>query len=265
MGDEHHRHVPLLLEALEQVEDLGLHGHVERGRGLVGDQELGAARQRDGDDHALPHAAGQLVRVLLQPAGGLGHADRSQQLDGRAIRFLLADVEVVAQRLGDLATDLDHRVQRGHRVLKHHSDLGSPVRAHVAVVEADEVDAVEDHPAGADRVALGQQPHDRAGQHGLARARLTDDADRAAPSQGERHLVDRMHHARGCTKRRREVVDDEEVLRLAVADRARTRLPRLEAGHREVAGSGGAVGGRSSGAQIAASRTSNRARTTSPR
>ena len=39
--DEDHRHPVRLAELVEQVEHLRLHGHVERGRRLVGDQQLG--------------------------------------------------------------------------------------------------------------------------------------------------------------------------------------------------------------------------------
>ena len=102
--DEHHRHVALALLLLQQVEDLGLHGDVERGRGLVGEQQLRAARERDGDHDALAHASGELVRVLRQATLGLGDADRLQQRERRVGRLLLVHVEVVAQRLGDLPT-----------------------------------------------------------------------------------------------------------------------------------------------------------------
>ena len=54
-----------LLDRLEQLEDLGLDRDVERGRRLVGDQQLRLARERHRDHHALAHAARQLVRVLL--------------------------------------------------------------------------------------------------------------------------------------------------------------------------------------------------------
>ena len=47
----------------QQLDDLRLHGDVERGGRLVGDDQLGVARQRHRDEHALPLAAGQLVRV----------------------------------------------------------------------------------------------------------------------------------------------------------------------------------------------------------
>ena len=74
VGDEHHRHEAFALLGLQQVEDLRLHGDVERGRRLVGEQELRAARQRDRDHHTLAHAARQLVRVLAEPALGFGDA-----------------------------------------------------------------------------------------------------------------------------------------------------------------------------------------------
>ena len=63
VGDEQDAHVAFALQLAQQVEDLGLHGDVERGGGLVGDQHVGVARQRAGDRHALRHATGELVRV----------------------------------------------------------------------------------------------------------------------------------------------------------------------------------------------------------
>ena len=42
VGDEQHRHVELGLELEQQVEDLRLDRHVERGRRLVGDERSGS-------------------------------------------------------------------------------------------------------------------------------------------------------------------------------------------------------------------------------
>ena len=61
------------LQRLDEPEHLALHGDVEGGRRFVGDDQLGLAGKGDGDQHALAHAAGQLVRVLPQHA--LGRAD----------------------------------------------------------------------------------------------------------------------------------------------------------------------------------------------
>ena len=43
---------------------------------------FGLADQADRDHRALPHAAGQLVRVVIEPLGGPWHADQAEHLDG---------------------------------------------------------------------------------------------------------------------------------------------------------------------------------------
>ena len=62
--------------------------------GLVGDQEVGVERQGHRDHRALPHAAGELVRVLPRPLLGLGDVHAAQHLHGAVERFLLGDVLV---------------------------------------------------------------------------------------------------------------------------------------------------------------------------
>ena len=74
----------LALERCEQPQDLRLHGDVERGGRLVGDQQLRLAHQRHGDHHALAQPAGELVRKLAEPHVRRGDADAAQQL-GRAV------------------------------------------------------------------------------------------------------------------------------------------------------------------------------------
>ena len=48
--------------------DLRLDRDVERGRRLVGDDQRRAVQQRDRDRDALAHAAGELVRIGVEPA-----------------------------------------------------------------------------------------------------------------------------------------------------------------------------------------------------
>jgi hypothetical protein len=55
--DEQDREAESLLQVGEQLEDLCLDGHVERGRGLVGDEQRRIHHERHRDEHALPHAA----------------------------------------------------------------------------------------------------------------------------------------------------------------------------------------------------------------
>ena len=74
-------------QRLEVVEDLPLHRDVERGRGLVGDEEIGLAGQCDRDQHALSHAAGELVRVLPDPTCSVRDADLAHQLHRAGFRL----------------------------------------------------------------------------------------------------------------------------------------------------------------------------------
>jgi hypothetical protein len=73
--DEQYRHTALAAALLDQTQDLRLGRHVERRRRLVGDEELGAGRDRDRDHHALAHAARELVRVGPEALLGTGDVD----------------------------------------------------------------------------------------------------------------------------------------------------------------------------------------------
>ena len=63
VGHEHDARVGPLAQLLHDLQDLRLDRHVQRGRGLVGDEHRRVARERHRDHHALAHAARELVRV----------------------------------------------------------------------------------------------------------------------------------------------------------------------------------------------------------
>ena len=69
VGDEQDRRADLDAQVAQHVQDAGLDGDVQRGGGLVGDEQLRSAGDRHGDHDALPHAAGELVRVLAHAPG----------------------------------------------------------------------------------------------------------------------------------------------------------------------------------------------------
>ena len=82
--DQDDRGVRLLPRGLQHLHDLRLDRHVERGRRLVGDQHLRIVGDRHGDHGALPHAAGELVRILVDAPLGERDADELEELDRRA-------------------------------------------------------------------------------------------------------------------------------------------------------------------------------------
>ena len=69
VGDEDQRQAELALQVAQQVQDLRLDRHVERGDRLVGDDHLRLQGERAGDADALPLAAGELVRVAVVVLG----------------------------------------------------------------------------------------------------------------------------------------------------------------------------------------------------
>ena len=72
VGHEEHRRSQLVDEAPEVVQNATLDGDVQGAGRLIGDEQPGARRQADGDQGALPHASGELVRILLGAPGGVG-------------------------------------------------------------------------------------------------------------------------------------------------------------------------------------------------
>ena len=74
VGDENHRHAKLVLQEPDQSQDLRLNGDVERGRGLVGDEQTRLAGKCHRDHDPLSHAARQLMRVAVQDLRRLGNS-----------------------------------------------------------------------------------------------------------------------------------------------------------------------------------------------
>ena len=86
---------------------------------------FGLPGQRHGDHRALPHAARELVRILLGPASRVGDVDLAQQLDCAPVRGL-PQAAVRDLSLGDLPPDRQDRIERGGRVLEDEPDLLPP-------------------------------------------------------------------------------------------------------------------------------------------
>ena len=112
--DDQHGGVELVAGETQQVEDFGLHGHVEGSGGLVGEDQPGVEHQRHRDDDALLLAAGELVGIVVDAGLGLGDADLLEDVDGLRPALLLVFHAVGTQALLDLPADGVHRVE--HRV-----------------------------------------------------------------------------------------------------------------------------------------------------
>ena len=178
VGDDQDRHPELGAQPPQQLQDLGLDRHVERGGRLVGDQQARLTAERHRDHRPLAHPTAELVRVVVDALVRPGDADQLEQLDRPLLGLLLADVAVRLDRLGDLAADRQHRVEARQGILEDHRDLGATDLAQALLRQVEDVLALEDRGPGRDLAdPLGQQAEQRQRAHALAGAGLSDEAD----------------------------------------------------------------------------------------
>ena len=187
--DQQHGHAFVALDAAQQLEDLRLDGHVQRGGRLVGHQQPRATGQRHGDHHALAHAARELVRVAVELARRVGHLHALEQLQRLGARRRALQPTVPAQHLTDLLADAHHRVQRAHRLLEDHRHLAAAQRAPLRLGQGEQVALAPPGLPAPHRHRRRQQAHQRQRQHALARARLADHAQHLARREVEVHPV----------------------------------------------------------------------------
>ena len=183
VGHEHHADAPRLPQALEQLDDRALHGHVE-GRGdLVADHHVGLGGERPCDGDALALTTREPAGLVAQHPGSEG--DLVEQVD-RTVGGVLArgDAEELHRPLDDLL-DGQPRVQRQVGVLEdvlqplavQRTALAGALREGVAL-EADRA-----------RPVLVQAA-DRSRDRGLAAAGLAHQGDHLGLGEVEADVVD---------------------------------------------------------------------------
>ena len=109
------------------MDDLRLHGHVQRRGRLVGDEQRRVHDQGHGDGGALAHAAGEMVWVLVDPLFRIGNADPAHHVDGDAALVGGVGVGAPVLDVGHLPGVGHDRDLRRHRVLEDHGHLFAAV------------------------------------------------------------------------------------------------------------------------------------------
>ena len=171
-----------------------MHGDVERSGRLVGNDQARIARKRQRDQHALAHAAGQLMRILRQQFAGARQFCRRQHGDRAIAARAAAAVAEPRQVLVELRADGAHRIERSHRRLRDEGDGAAEQRAPRARRHAREVLAFEQQRSGRDRKTGRQELRDGAADHGFAGARFADEPADFSRLKVERQRADRRHH-----------------------------------------------------------------------
>ena len=187
VSDEEIGQSEFLLQVLEQIDDLGLDRDVERGYGLVADDQLRLDRERARYADALALAARELVRVAAHVIGL--QADRLEQLDHPRRQFGAGLGEFVDdERLADDAADRHARVQRCERVLEDYLHVATE-RAKRVSAEVRDVAALEPDLAG----RRLDEAQDAAAGRRLAAAGLADEPKRLSSRDVEADAIDGMH------------------------------------------------------------------------
>ena len=194
VGDEDDRGAVGALHVGDQRQDRRMHGDVERGGRLVGDDQARIGRKRQSDQHALAHAAGQLMRILRQQFAGARQSRRRQHGDRAVAARAAAVFAEPRQMLVELRADGAHRIERGHRRLRDEGDGAAEQRAPRAWRHAQKVFAFEQQRPGRDRKTGRQQLRDGAADHGFAGAGFADEPEDFSRRQIERQRTDRRHH-----------------------------------------------------------------------
>ncbi|MNC25182.1 hypothetical protein D3C75_732590 [compost metagenome] len=130
MGDQHDSRSHFPVQLVQEVENLGLDGHIQRGCRLIGNQHPRLAQYCHGNHNPLAHAAGQLKGILLQARLGRRNAHYPENLQHLRLRFLAGSLLMDSDYLTELVPDSKKRIQADHRLLKDHGYLIATVSAH---------------------------------------------------------------------------------------------------------------------------------------
>ncbi|CAM5683976.1 hypothetical protein SALBM311S_09127 [Streptomyces alboniger] len=188
--DEQQPHAGLLAQRVQQIEDLGLDGDVQRGRRLVGDQQFGFAGQRHRDESTLSHAAAELVRTGTGPPRCVRDSHPVQYVHRTRACRPARRPRVHAIHLGDLVPDRVVRVEGRQRILEDHRGLRPPQPPQSVVRRLPYVDTGDRDRAADARAGAAVQAQQGRGDRGLAGAGLADQGEGGAPLQPEGEPVD---------------------------------------------------------------------------
>ena len=207
---EDHGRAPFGDLTAHELQDLRLHGHIQRRSRLVGDDQSRSGQQSDRDHDPLTHAAGKLVRIGVEPTFRLGNPNVLQHADATSSPGRLVEIRVELKHLVHLAPDGVDRIERRHRVLEHHGNLAAAHRAQLILALLGKILTVEKDIARFDPAGRVDQPQDREADHRLAATGFADKADDLALVDVEADAVDGLHQTTERVKMRFQSTDIEQ-------------------------------------------------------
>ena len=203
VGDQDDAGAVVAVDAPHDVHNLGLNGDVQRRGRLVGEDQGRLANETDGNQRALLHAAGELVRVITVARFRRRDADFAHHLQHPLFLPVGAPVNatpprqetVQPQGLADLLADRENGIERALRVLKDHRDFPAAQRPHLAGRQVVQAPAFIANLALGNPAGAGNQVENREQDGALATAGLADDAQDFAGIHAQVDGVDGGHDA----------------------------------------------------------------------
>ena len=197
MGNKKDAHGELFAHFIKEIQDDFLHGDIQRGSRLIGDDELWLQCHSGSDEHALLHAAGKLMRVLMITALWIINAHALQQLQSTLLPGLLIVLPVDGHALFHRGSDGLERIERVIGILRNQPDASATQGAPLLLGEMGDIVAVESNGAGDNRGIVWQQANGGHGGGGLAGAGLAHDGGHFPGVHFELNAADRFHLAVG--------------------------------------------------------------------
>ena len=123
MGDNHHREVQLHHQAAQQVEQAGLHRHIQPAGRFIHKHQLRMRHQVAGNLQTLLHTAGKGGRQVVDPVGGNFHLFQPLLRGGTNIAVMTRPGR--HQPLADIAACRHLAAQAVEWMLMHHAPFGT--------------------------------------------------------------------------------------------------------------------------------------------
>src|SRR5512132_3981321 len=108
------------------------------------------------------------MRVVIHASRRIGNSDLPHRLYSSSTSSFTRKLAMQPERLGNLFTDGEDRVERGHWILEDHGDVVAANLAHLGVRQLQQIPAIENDPPTNDFPRRRDQPHDRKRRDRLA-------------------------------------------------------------------------------------------------
>ena len=197
-------------KAFDQLQYLALHRDIECGGRLVRDHEAGIAGERHRDQDALPHPAGDFVRIQLQNVPRFADRDFGEKLRRALQRRHVSTAQGDAAADRDLRADALDRIERGHRILRDQRDAAAQQAAPLGLRHRQQIASLELNRTARDHGVRRQQAEHGAPEHRFAGAGFANQSPHLAGPNLQAGATQHICGAAALADRDMQIVDGKD-------------------------------------------------------